>query len=252
MVLVVLAAGVFAGSACHKRSEPSLAAGPKIDVAALNLKFATIPAGTFTMGTESSRSPDQAPVHDVTISRPFDLQTTEVTQAQWTAVMGSNPSHFHGDDLPVEQIAATDVDEFLRRLNGSDPGKNYRLPTEAEWEYACRAGSTDARYGELDDIAWFHRNSGDTTHAVGTKQPNAWGLFDMLGNVWELTADWKDNYPSGAVTDPKGPATGYYRVSRGGGWFDAGAAVTATFRASPAPADRSNSLGFRIARDAPR
>jgi len=242
---------VFVISACHKRAE-SLQSGsePKIDIAALKLTFVTIPAGKFRMGTESSRSPDQTPVHEVTISRAFDLQTTEVTQAQWAAVMGSNPSQFHGDELPVERVAATEVDEFLRRLNDNDPAKNYRLPTEAEWEYACRAGSTEARYGEIDDIAWFHDNSANTTHAVGTKQPNAWGLYDMLGNVWELTADWKDSYPSGAVTDPRGPKTGYYRVSRGGGWFDVRPAVNATFRASPAPSDRVNSLGFRIARDA--
>jgi formylglycine-generating enzyme required for sulfatase activity len=249
-VLAALSAGVFVVGACHERPQQSSGDVPKIDVAALHLKFVTIPAGTFRMGAEWSRSPDQGPVHDVTISRPFDLQTAEVTQTQWVTVMGSNPSHFHGDDLPVEQVAATDVDELLRRLNGNDPGKNYRLPTEAEWEYACRAGSTDPRYGELETIAWFHDTSGNTTHAVGAKQPNAWGLYDMLGNVWELTADWKNNYPSGAVTDPKGPKTGYYRVSRGGSWFDVRAAVNATFRASPAPSDRTNSLGFRIARDA--
>jgi formylglycine-generating enzyme required for sulfatase activity len=179
-----LAAGVLVVSACHKRELTLQSRGvPKVDVAALHLKFVTIPAGRFRMGTEESRSPDQAPVHDVTISRPFDLQTTEVTQAQWVAVMGSNPSQFHGDALPVEQIAATDVDELLRRLNGNDPGRNYRLPTETEWEYACRAGSTESRYGELEDVAWSHLNSGNTTHAVGTKRPNAWGLYDMLGNV---------------------------------------------------------------------
>jgi formylglycine-generating enzyme required for sulfatase activity len=229
---------------CHKHEDV-----PKIDVARLNLAFVTIPAGTFSMGADSSVSGDQGPVHEVTISHAFELQTTEVTQAQWVAVMGSNPSHFHGDDLPVEEVKGIDVEDFLRRLNGSDPGKNYRLPTEAEWEYACRAGSTQPRYGTLDEIAWFTRNSGNTTHPVATKQPNAWGLYDMLGNVWELTADWKDSYPVRAVTDPRGPKTGYYKVARGGSWFDMANAVNATFRASPSPTDHSHNSGFRIARD---
>ena len=249
--LAIVTAGLFIVSACRESAGPQRSENvPKVEVVSLHLKFVTIPAGTFRMGTEESRSPDQAPVHDVTISRPFDLQTTEVTQSQWVAVMGSNPSQFQGDDLPVEQVAATEVDEFLRRLNGNDPGRNYRLPTEAEWEYACRAGSAESRYGKLEDVAWWHHNSGNTTHAVGTKRPNAWGLYDMLGNVWELTADWKDTYPSHAVTDPKGPASGYYRVCRGGSWYDVQSAVNATFRASPAPSDRANSRGFRIARDA--
>lgn len=230
---------------CHKHEDV-----PKVEVNALNLKFATIPSGTFMMGANSSISGDQGPEHRVTISHAFDLQTTEVTQAQWTAVMGSNPSHFRGDDLPVEEVKGTDVDEFLRRLNGNDPGKNYRLPTEAEWEYACRAGSTSPHYGLLDEVAWFQRNSGNTTHPVGTKQPNAWGLYDMLGNVWELTADWKDSYPIRDVTDPQGPKTGYYKVARGGSWFDMANAVNATFRASPSPSDHSKNSGFRVARDA--
>lgn len=255
-VLAIVAASMFLAGACHERAgsqQPSADAdAPKIDVAALHLRFVTIPAGTFRMGTEQSRSPDQSPVHDVTISRPFGLQTTEVTQVQWAAVMGWNRSEFHGDRLPVEQVTPTDVDEFVRRLNANDPGGNYRLPTEAEWEYACRAGTTESRYGEIEDVAWFHHNSNNTTHAVGTKRPNAWGLYDMLGNVWEVTADWKDEYPAQAVTDPQGPKTGYYRVSRGGSWFDVQSAVTATFRASPSPSDHSNSLGFRLARDAAR
>jgi formylglycine-generating enzyme required for sulfatase activity len=120
--------------------------------------------------------------------------------------------------------------------------------TEAEWEYACRAGTKDTTYGDADAIAWWHGNSGQQTHAVGQKQSNAWGLYDMLGNVWELCADWKDSYPPGAVTDPAGPATGYYRVSRGGSWFDVRSALNATFRSSPESTYRGDSLGFRLAR----
>jgi len=229
-------------SACGKRA-------PSFDVGTLDLKFARIPAGQFDMGSNSSTSFDQNPVHQVTISRVFELQKTEVTQAQWTAVMGSNPSHFRGDSLPVEQVSWNDVQEFIRRLNAADRGKNYRLPTESEWEYACRAGSTGSQYGEIDAIAWYDANSEHRTHPVAEKEPNAWGLYDMLGNVWELCADWKGAYPAGPVTDPSGPPTGYYRVSRGGGWFDTRPAVNATFRSSPEPNYRGSSLGFRLARN---
>jgi formylglycine-generating enzyme required for sulfatase activity len=180
------------------------------------------------------------------------MQTTEVTQAQWRAVMGNNPSHFKGDDLPVEQVSYEDAQEFIRKLNALDPGKSYRLPTEAEWEYACRAGTTEGRYGDIDAIAWWIKNSDNQTHAVGQKQPNAWGLYDMLGNVWELCADWKGPYrvgPAGGPRiDPTGPPSGNYRVSRGGSWFDAAPAVSMTFRSSPEPTYRGNSLGFRLAR----
>lgn len=213
------------------------------------MTFVSIPAGSFDMGSDSPQASDQNPVHQVTISHAFELQSTEVTQAQWTAVMGSNPSHFKGDDLPVEQVSWEDAQEFLRRLNIGDPGKNYRLPTEAEWEYACRAGSSELTHEDLDAIAWWNKNSGQTTHPVGQKHPNAWGLYDMLGNVWELCGDWKDSYPVRNVTDPTGPATGYYRVSRGGGWYDAASALRVTFRSSPEPTYRGSSLGFRLARD---
>jgi formylglycine-generating enzyme required for sulfatase activity len=241
-----LAAALLLSISCSKRQAPER----RVDVAAINLRFVTIPAGSFEMGTDSSRSPDQGPRHRVVISRPFELQATELTQAQWKAVMGNDPAHFVADDLPVEQVSWNDVEEFVRRLNEIDPGKNYRLPTEAEWEYACLAGTPDGNRAELEPIAWFHRNSGGQTHPAGTKQPNAWGLYDMMGNVWELTADWKDSYPAGEVTDPAGPKSGCYRVSRGGSWFDTGPAVTCTFRSSPEPAYRGSSLGFRLARGA--
>lgn len=213
------------------------------------MRFALIPAGSFDMGSDASF--DMQPVHRVTISRPFEIQTTEVTQAQWRAVMGSDPSHFPGDDRPVESISWQEAQEFIRRLNQLDRGKSYRLPTEAEWEYACRAGSTERGWADLDDVAWWHRNSDEQTHPVGLKRANAWGLYDMIGNVWEYTADWKDSYPKAPVTDPTGPEHGYYKVSRGGSWFDVGPAANAAFRASPDPTSRGNSQGFRLARAAP-
>jgi len=250
--VVALLLGSCGGSrAKAARSDASTASNePAASASVPEMSFAQIPAGTFEMGSDANPSSDQSPVHQVTISRPFELQTTEVTQAQWRAVMGSDPSHFHGGDLPVEQISWNDAQEFIRRLNKLDPGKGYRLPTEAEWEYACRAGSTDQGWGGVDDVAWWHRNSEDQTHSVGQRQPNGWGLYDMLGNVWEFTADWKDSYPAGPVTDPTGPAHGYYKVLRGGSWFDVPAAANAAFRASPAPDEKANSWGFRLARSA--
>jgi formylglycine-generating enzyme required for sulfatase activity len=212
------------------------------------MSFARIPAGTFDMGSDANPSSDQSPIHRVTITRAFELQTTEVTQAQWRAVMGNNPSHFQGDDRPVEQVSWEDAQEFIRRLNKLDRGKDYRLPTEAEWEYAYRAGETERGNDDLDESAWWHRNSENQTHPVAQKRPNAWGLYDMLGNVWELCADWKDSYPAGPVTDPTGPSHGYYKVSRGGSWFDVAAAANPTFRSTPAPDYRGNSQGLRLAR----
>jgi len=171
----------------------------------VGMEFVQIPAGSFLMGSDTGTD-DEKPVHQVTISRPFELQTTPVTQGQWVAVMGFNPSEFNmGDDYPVENMTWEDMHTFLKKLNVLDPGKNYRLPTEAEWEYACRAGTTGERYGELDAIAWHRGNSDRQIHPVGQKQPNAWGLYDMLGNVWEWCADGydKDFYASSPATDPR-------------------------------------------------
>ena len=124
-----------------------------------------------------------------------------------------------------------------------------RLPTEAEWEYACRAGTTGARYGKLGEVAWYEDNSDGETHRVGTKAPNAWGLYDMLGNVWEWCQDWHGSYPSGPVTDPTGPSTGSYRVYRGGSWDFAAGGVRAAYRGGDSPGYRNVDLGFRVARD---
>jgi len=239
-ILVGLAA-VMGLIACQKQ----VTSGPA------GMQFARIPAGSFLMGSDSGRYYER-PEHDVTISRSFFLQTTEVTQGQWQAVMGSNPAHFKkGDDYPVENVSWDDVQAFLKKLNALDPGKNYRLPTEAEWEYACRAGTSGVRYGGLDAIAWYFNNSDGHTHPVGQKQPNAWGLYDMLGNVGEWCADWydRDYYANSPATDPQGPSSGKGLILRGGSWGDDDNHVRSAYRNWLSPVDRFNFYGFRCTRD---
>ena len=180
-----------------------------------------------------------------------DPAAIEVTQGQWEAVMGSNPSRFPecGLDCPVEQVSWEDAQEFIRRLNAMDGAGTYRLPTEAEWEYAARAGTTGDRYGNLNAIAWYADNSGVARpHPVGQKAPNAWGLHDMLGNVWEWVEDWYDSYPGGAVTDPRGPGSGSHRVHRGGGWLINAGYCRSSNRNYDTPGDRFFNRGFRLLR----
>ena len=189
------------------------------------MTFVWIPAGRFRMGSrynEAGREDDETP-HVVTITRGFWLGKYEVTQAQWMAVMGENPAHFQADgaERPVERVSWDDCCEFVRRLGAK--GGGFRLPTEAEWEYAARAGRTTpyafgSDPGLLAAHAWHDMNSGSETHPVGTVEPNAWGLFDMAGNVWEWCNDYYGPYPDRRVTDPTGPEVGQYRVLRGGGW----------------------------------
>ncbi len=193
----------------------------------LGVKFVLIPAGTFMMGSpedEEGRWDTGERLHHVTISKPFYMQITQVTQGQWKKVMGNNPSYFKGDyNLPVESVSWNDVQEFISELNSMEGVDKYRLPTEAEWEYACRTGSTTAYcFGDdprrLGEYAWYFDNSGSETRPAGKKKPNAWGLYDMHGNVWERVQDWWGKYPSGSVTDPEGPSSGSDRVRRGGCW----------------------------------
>jgi formylglycine-generating enzyme required for sulfatase activity len=213
----------------------------------IGMDFVEIPPGNFTMGSSSSETtPHERPAHPVTISKPFLMAATEVTQAQWKAVFGSNPANFEGDELPIEQVSWSDAQEFIREMNAKEDGAHYRLPTEAEWEYACRAGAMGYHYGDLDSIAWFDPNSGGATHPVGQKQPNAWGLYDMLGNVYEWCEDWKGAYPEGSVTDPGGPSTGSFRVIRGGSWMVHANRTKAHFRDFFPPEQHRTDIGFRV------
>ncbi|MCX6907392.1 MAG: formylglycine-generating enzyme family protein [Verrucomicrobia bacterium] len=205
--------------------------GPKrnLDVdlgGGVKMEFVAIRPGSFTMGSE--RSAEWKPVHEVTFTKPFYMGKHEVTQEQWEKVMGSNPSNFKGPKNPVEQVNWDDCQSFIAKLKEKVPGRTFRLPTEAEWEYACRAGGTnDFCYGDGDgrlrDYAWFIYNSDSVLHPVGEKKPNAWGLFDMHGNVWEWCQDiYRENYmgapaDGSAWTQAQGSVTN--RVLRGGSWY---------------------------------
>jgi formylglycine-generating enzyme required for sulfatase activity len=225
------------------------------------MTFVFIPPGTFTMGSragiflgESGRGDDETQ-HEVTISRPFYMQTTQVTQRQWAEVMGSNWSHFkdRGENCPVENVSWDDVQSFIRELNIMEKTNKYRLPTEAEWEYAARAG-TQTRFhsgdseSDLSRVGWYYGNSGGNTHPVGQKQPNAWGLHDIHGNVWEWCQDWYDDYPLGHFTDPFGPPSGSVRVFRGGSWHSDAGVCRSAYRNFGDPGRCYSYLGFRLLR----
>ncbi len=213
----------------------------------IGMEFVRIPAGTFVMGSDSDGAGShEQPIHTVTISRPFYMATTEVTQAQWRAVVDSNPSRFQGDDRPVENVSWFDTTTFLKTLNSLDEKARYRLPTEAEWEYACRAGDTEDPEGDPESAAWFTPNSGGTTHPVGRKASNGWGLYDMLGNVYEWCEDWKGPYPSEETTDPRGPLEGSFRVMRGGSWLTHSNRALPYFRDFFPPDHRQSDVGFRV------
>ena len=239
--------------------------------------YVQITAGTFMMGSaspESGRNSDELQ-HSVTISRDFWLKATEVTQAEWQSVMGSNPSEFDacGASCPVEKVSWLDAVEYLNRLSRAEgfdecyPAGDgsafvglsctgYRLPTEAEWEYAARAGTTTVYWSgageaDLDRAGWYGVNSGSETHAVAQKVSNAWGLYDVHGNVYEWVHDWYDAYGGGSATDPLGPATGTFRVRRGGSWFRSAQYCRSAGRSWFDPGSRFFSIGFRPARSIP-
>lgn len=233
---------------------PSLAA-EKTYTNSIGMEFALIPAGSFMMGADKNfenASDDETPRHKVTIGKAFYLGKYEVTQAEWVAVMGHNPSKFKGRDNPVEQVSWDDAQVFIRKLNQMEGTDKYRLPTEAEWEYAARAGSKAAYCfgddaGELGRYAWYGDNSGERPHPVGKKEPNAWGLYDMHGNVYEWVRDWYGDYRSSPAADPQGPSSGSYRVFRGGSCHDSAWYCRSAYRYYFTPDSRYYGFGFRLA-----
>jgi formylglycine-generating enzyme required for sulfatase activity len=234
-------------AACQRAQAPS-GEVRSIRLAAARFEMVYVPAGEFLMGSVLGWE-DERPVHRVRISSGFWLGRTEVTQGVWRAVMGANPAGFRkGDDFPVEQVGWNDCQEFIRRLNRLT-GAAFRLPNEAEWEYACRAGSSADRVPDLEAQAWFDRNSGGTTHAVGLKRRNAFGLHDMLGNVWEWCADGYDAgyYARSPLLDPAGDPTSSHRVDRGGAWGYGADIVRPSRRDGSGPDYRINLLGMRLA-----
>jgi len=220
----------------------------------IGVKLRLIPAGSFMMGSDSREARDDAkPVHHVEITRRFYMGVYQVTQELYETVMDENPSEFRGPDRPVESLIWNEAVEFCRRLSAKE-GAAYRLPTEAEWEYAARAGSgTEFFWGdEMDgDYAWYDGNSSDETHPVGQKLPNAWGLHDTSGNVCEWCADWfaEDYYRSSPQMDPVGPSSGEYRVLRGGCWLDSPRLLRVSHRGGYRPGWYKG-VGLRCVREA--
>ncbi len=213
-----------------------------------------VEGGTFTMGVTPEQGSDafdsEKPTHQVTLSNYY-IGETEVTQGLWQAVMGNNPSYFKGDNLPVEEVSWNDCQDFVKKLN-SLTGKSFRLPTEAEWEFAARGGKMSRGYkysgsNNIEDVAWYDKNSGYGTHPVKTKQANELGIYDMSGNVWEWCQDGYGSYSSEAQTNPKGPNSGSYRVNRGSSWLNFARYCRSSYRDCDNPDYRLTFLGFRLA-----
>ena len=213
-----------------------------------------VEGGTFTMGATAEQGSevdtDEKPAHEVTLSS-FRICRHEVTQAEWEAVMGSNPSYFKGANRPVEQVSWDNCQTFIRKLNQLT-GKQYRLPTEAEWEYAARGGQKSQEYkysgsNTLGSVAWYDDNSGHQTRAVMTKQANELGLYDMSGNVWEWCSGWYGDYSSAPQTNPKGSSSGSSRVNRGGSWVGGATNCRVANRSLNSPTNAYYGLGLRLA-----
>ena len=221
----------------------------------VSLTMIGVAPGSFMMGSENGYD-SQKPVYRVTLTKPYYLGETEVTQAQWRAVMGNNPSYFQGDDHPVEQVSWDDAMAFCQKLN--DEGRapkdwKFTLPTEAQWEYACRGGNKSRGYtysgsDDVGEVAWYGNNSGRETHAVRQKEANELGFYDMSGNVFEWCLDRYGDYSSGAVTDPQGPDSGSSRVLRGGSWGNSAEVCRSASRVFGSPDDQGRqNFGFRLA-----
>ena len=231
----------------------SSTASQTFTVNGVSFNMILVEGGTFTMGATSEQwsdaDSDEKPAHQVTLSSYY-IGETEVTQALWEAVMGSNPSKFKGYDRPVECVSWKKCQAFISKLNAAT-GKKFRLPTEAEWEFAARGGNNSLGYkycgsNNLDSVAWYHDNSGKKTHPVKTKSPNELGIYDMSGNVWEWCHDRKGKYNSSAQTNPTGPSKGSRRVDRGGGWYNFAWYCRVSSRDDDAPGYRYDGLGLRL------
>lgn len=223
-------------------------------VKGVSFQMMEVEGGTFTMGATSEQASDaiedEIPAHSVTLSS-YSIGKTEVTQALWKAVMGNNPSHFKGNNRPVESVSWNDCQKFISKLNALT-GKHFRLPTEAEWEFAARGGvkSKNCKFSGsniLEDVAWIEGNSGSTTHNVATKQANELGIYDMSGNVFEWCSDWYGNYDASPQTSPTGPSNGENRVFRGGSWFFETSECRVSCRGCDDPNDGGFGLGLRLA-----
>ena len=219
----------------------------------ISIDMVRVEAGTFTMGaTAEMKDPydNEKPTHQVTLTNDYYIGKYEVTQALWQAVMGNNPSYSKNYNLPVECVSWDDCQEFISKLNHIT-GKTFRLPTEAEWEYAARGGNKSRGYqysgsNNLSDVAWYDDNSSNTTHAVGTKQPNELGIYDMSGNVWEWCQDRLGAYSSSSQVNPTGANSGSYRVSRGGSWCEFARLCRSSCRDLTSPGNRNYDLGLRL------
>lgn len=249
----------------HKEAKEELEALRKVEkmkyanktftVNGVSFEMIAVKGGTFTMGGTAEQSSDarsdEKPTHSVTLS-DYYIGKFEVTQELWQAVMGSNPSQFRGDNLPVEYVSWNDVQEFIKKLN-QQTGYNFRLPTEAEWEYAARGGSKSKGYkysgsNNIGDVAWYNDNSGGKTIQVGTKASNELGIYDMSGNVYEWCQDWYYGYySSGSQNNPEGPSSGKNRVLRGGSWYYSAWICRVSNRFYSYPVERNNKYGFRLA-----
>jgi formylglycine-generating enzyme required for sulfatase activity/predicted Ser/Thr protein kinase len=250
LLVLVISLAIWRPWSKNSNSSNRSSTAPRNMAEQIGLDLAPIPRGSFLMGDSLA-----SPVHTVNITRDFYLSRFEVTQSQWQTVMGNNPSKFNacGGNCPVEMITWNDAQEFIRKLNQQESKYIYRLPTEAEWEYACRAGTTGDYYGTLSEIGWYFQNSGGTTHPRGLKKANAFGLYDMSGNVWEWTEDRTHFNYQGAPSDGRawvdsGDAPNH--VIRGGAWFNTSEYLTSPRRAwtdAKAPDSSGNHIGFRLA-----
>ena len=249
-------AGVLTTNALSSVASGTSSSGNTITIPVkngINIDMVRVEAGTFTMGATPERKDpydDEKPAHQVTLTNDYYIGKYEVTQALWKAVMDNNPSKFKGDNLPVERVSWNDCQEFISKLN-SITGKTFRLPTEAEWEYAARGGKKSRGYqysgsSNLSDVAWYEDNSGSGTHAVGSKQANELGIYDMSGNVWEWCHDWYGKYSSSSQTNPTGATSGSGRVRRGGSWLGTASGCRSSCRGGFTPVLRIYYLGLRL------